>query len=61
MWRASVPLGENETSNVIDVDLAKQLLSVLRFISNTAVVTQLLLDDFRQCQGYVFIGDFLLR
>ena len=62
LWKATVSVGENSPSAVLlDVDLAEQLLCVLRFINNTSEVTQLLLDDFRQHQGYVFIVEFVLK
>ncbi|CAK8696786.1 unnamed protein product [Clavelina lepadiformis] len=60
LWRASVSLEENPAV-IVDVDLAEQLHCILRFISNTSEVTQLLLDDFRQYQGYIFVGEFILR
>nr|CAB3264215.1 neurobeachin-like protein 1 [Phallusia mammillata] len=62
LWRASVSFNDGESStNMMDADLSDQTLCILRFISNTSDVTQLLLDDFHQWQGYVFVGEFLLR
>ena len=52
---------DSPSTVLLDVDLAEQLLCVLRFVNNSSEVTQLLLDDFRHHQGYIFIAEFVLR
>lgn len=46
---------------ISDLDLVEALVSILRFVRDTAEVTQLILEDFRQCHGYDFILEFLFK
>ncbi|XP_039272900.2 WD repeat and FYVE domain-containing protein 3-like [Styela clava] len=46
---------------ISDLDLVDALVSIMRFVRDTADVTQMILEDFRQCNGYGFLTEFLLR
>lgn len=36
-------------------------VAVFCFLKDSSDVSQLLLDDFRACQGYLFLSEFLLK
>ncbi|GIX85504.1 WD repeat and FYVE domain-containing protein 3 [Caerostris extrusa] len=36
-------------------------VTVFCFLKDSSEVSQLILDDFRTCQGYIFLSEFLLR
>ena len=43
------------------IELVEMFVTVFCFLKDSSEVSQILLDDFRSCQGYVFLTDFLLR
>ncbi|CAM1304230.1 WDFY3 (predicted) [Pycnogonum litorale] len=43
------------------LDVVEMLVTVFCFLKDSSIVRQTLLDDFRSCQGYIFISEFLLR
>ena len=43
------------------IELVEMFVTVFCFLKDSSEVSQTLLDDFRACQGYVFLSEFLLR
>ncbi|BFZ02583.1 hypothetical protein BsWGS_05621 [Bradybaena similaris] len=43
------------------LELVEMFVTVFCFLKDSSEVSQSLLDDFRSCQGYVFLSEFLLR
>lgn len=43
------------------IELVEMFVTVFCFLKDSSEVSQMLLDDFRACHGYVFLSDFLLR
>ncbi|CAL1540511.1 unnamed protein product, partial [Lymnaea stagnalis] len=43
------------------LELVEMFVTVFCFLKDSSEVSQLLLDDFRTCQGYVFLSEFLLK
>ena len=43
------------------LEVVEMFVAVFCFLKDSSEVSQTLLDDFRVCQGYGFISDFLLR
>ena len=43
------------------IELVEMFVTTFCFLKDSSEVSQTLLDDFRSCQGYVFLSDFLLR
>ncbi|KAI8741991.1 WD repeat and FYVE domain-containing protein 3 isoform X1 [Biomphalaria glabrata] len=43
------------------LELVEMFVTVFCFLKDSSDVSQLLLDDFRTCQGYVFLSEFLLK
>ncbi|XP_029841953.2 WD repeat and FYVE domain-containing protein 3 [Ixodes scapularis] len=43
------------------LEVVEMFVTIFCFLKDSSEVSQLLLDDFRSCQGYVFLSEFLLR
>ncbi|XP_056017801.1 WD repeat and FYVE domain-containing protein 3-like isoform X2 [Ostrea edulis] len=43
------------------LELVDMFVTVFCFLKDSSEVSHVLLDDFRSCQGYVFLSEFLLR
>ncbi|XP_023930684.1 WD repeat and FYVE domain-containing protein 3 [Lingula anatina] len=43
------------------LEIVEMFVTVFCFLKDSSEVSQILLDDFRSCQGYIFLSDFLLR
>lgn len=43
------------------LEIVEMFVSVFCFLKDSCEVAQTLLEDFRSCQGYSFLSDFLLR
>ena len=43
------------------LELVEMFVTVFCFLKDSSEVSQTLLDDFKACQGYNFLADFLLR
>ena len=43
------------------LELVDMFVTVFCFLKDSSEASHVLLDDFRTCQGYVFLSDFLLR
>ncbi|XP_048248442.1 WD repeat and FYVE domain-containing protein 3-like isoform X1 [Haliotis rufescens] len=43
------------------LELVEMFVTVFCFLKDSSEVSQTLLDDFRSCQGYVYLSEFLLR
>lgn len=43
------------------LDMVQMFVTVFCFLKDSSEVSQILLDDFRACQGYMFLSEFLLK
>ncbi|GFQ88429.1 WD repeat and FYVE domain-containing protein 3 [Trichonephila clavata] len=43
------------------LEIVEMFVTVFCFLKDSSEVSQLILDDFRTCQGYIFLSEFLLR
>lgn len=43
------------------LQVVEMFVAVFCFLKDSSEVSQLLLDDFRSCQGYLFLSEFLLK
>lgn len=43
------------------LEIVEMFVAVFCFLKDSSEVSQVLLDDFRTCQGYVFLSEFLLK
>jgi len=43
------------------LEIVEMFVAVFCFLKDSSEVSQVLLDDFRASQGYVFLSDFLLK
>lgn len=43
------------------LELVEMFVTVFCFLKDSSRVSSVLMDDFRQAQGYLFLSDFLLR
>lgn len=43
------------------LEIVEMFVTVFCFLKDSSEVSQSLLDDFRSCQGYIFLSEFLLR
>jgi WD repeat and FYVE domain-containing protein 3 len=43
------------------LEVVEMFVAVFCFLKDSSDVSQTLLDDFKQCQGYAFLSEFLLK
>ncbi|XP_051170147.1 WD repeat and FYVE domain-containing protein 3 [Leptopilina boulardi] len=43
------------------LEVVEMFVTVFCFLKDSSEVSQMLLDDFRACQGYIFLSEFLLK
>jgi hypothetical protein len=43
------------------LEIVEMFVAVFCFLKDSSEVAQTLLDDFRSCQGYPFLSEFLLK
>ncbi|KAH0568814.1 WD repeat and FYVE domain-containing protein 3 [Cotesia glomerata] len=43
------------------LEVVEMFVTVFCFLKDSSEVSQMLLDDFRVCQGYIFLSEFLLK
>jgi hypothetical protein len=49
------------TSDLKPLEVVEMFVTVFCFIKDSSDQSQTLLEDFRTCQGYIFLSEFLLR
>ena len=53
--------GPETNRDVTPLDMVEMFVSMFCFLKDSATVSPTLLDDFRTCQGYIFLSEFLLK
>lgn len=43
------------------LEVVEMFVAVFCFLKDSSEVSQVLLDEFRSCQGYIFLTEFLLK
>lgn len=49
------------SSQLQPLEVVEMVVSVFCFLKDSSEVSQILLDDFKSCQGYLFLVDFLIK
>ncbi|XP_055601256.1 WD repeat and FYVE domain-containing protein 3 [Uranotaenia lowii] len=49
------------SSQLQPIEVVEMFVSVFCFLKDSSDVSQILLDDFKACQGYLFLVDFLIK
>ena len=52
---------QKASGDLLPLEVVEMLATVFCHLKDSADVTQTLLDDFRSCQGYTFLTEFMLR
>ena len=47
--------------DITPLEIVEMFVSIFCFLKDSSTVSQTLLDDFRTCQGYIFLSEFLLK
>jgi hypothetical protein len=47
--------------DIAPLEIVEMFVSIFCFLKDSSAVSQTLLDDFRTCQGYIFLSEFLLK
>ena len=48
-------------TEIAPLEIVEMFVTIFCFLKDSSVVSQTLLDDFRTCQGYIFLSEFLLK
>ena len=48
-------------SDITPLEVVQMFVTIFCFLKDSSNVSQTLLDDFKSCQGYVFLSEFLLK
>ena len=49
-----------ESSEIKPLEVVEMFVTVFCFLKDSAQNSETLLEDFRTCQGYIFLSEFLL-
>ena len=52
---------QKASAELLPLEMVEMFATVFCLLKDSAEVTQTLLDDFRSCQGYNFLVEFLLK
>lgn len=52
---------QKASGDLLPLEVVEMFATVFCLLKDSADVTQTLLDDFRSCQGYNFLTEFMLR
>ena len=48
-------------SEIAPLEIVEMFVTIFCFLKDSSSVSQTLLEDFRACQGYIFLSEFLLK
>ena len=48
-------------SDITPLEIVEMFVTIFCFLKDSSSVSQTLLDDFKSCQGYIFLSEFLLK
>ena len=51
----------NKNSNASPLETVEMFVTVFCFLKDSSQSTETLQEDFRTCQGYIFLTEFLLK
>lgn len=49
------------TNDLTPIELVEMFVTVFCFLKDSSDVSQVLLDDFRAANGYIFLSEFLIK
>jgi len=49
------------TSDLSPIELVEMFVTVFCFLKDSSEVSQVLLDDFRAANGYIFLSEFVIK
>ena len=47
--------------DITPLEIVEMFVSIFCFLKDSSATSQTLLDDFKSCQGYIFLSEFLLK
>lgn len=47
--------------DIAPLEVVQMFVTIFCFLKDSSSVSQTLLDDFKACQGYIFLSEFLLK
>ena len=47
--------------DITPLEIVEMFVTIFCFLKDSSSASQTLLDDFKSCQGYVFLSEFLLK
>ena len=48
-------------SDITPLEIVEMFVTIFCFLKDSSSGSQTLLDDFKSCQGYIFLSEFLLK
>ena len=48
-------------TDITPLEIVEMFVTIFCFLKDSSSVSQTLLDDFKSCQGYIFLSEFLLK
>ena len=51
----------SKSNDLTPLEIVEMFVTVFCFLKDSSKDSQTLLDDFRTCQGYTFLSEFVLR
>ena len=52
---------KSAATDLAPLEIVEMLVTIFCFLKDSSATSQTLLDDFKSCQGYIFLSEFLLK
>ena len=61
MQRGTQSTDNSAATELAPLEMVEMLVTIFCFLKDSSAASQTLLDDFKSCQGYIFLSEFLLK
>ena len=61
MQRGTQSPDNSAATDLAPLEIVEMLVTIFCFLKDSSTASQTLLDDFKSCQGYIFLSEFLLK
>ena len=61
MQRGTQSPDNSAATDLAPLEIVEMLVTIFCFLKDSSATSQTLLDDFKSCQGYIFLSEFLLK
>ena len=61
MQRSTQSSDNSPVTDLAPLEIVEMLVTIFCFLKDSSTNSQTLLDDFKSCQGYIFLSEFLLK